>query len=171
MGKKKEPSIQDAVAVFKSVIQRASLSDYTYLNRTILSKTKDNKSVLIVPDLILWQTLNTDEEFTASLREFNLGSKEDRNIFDYGNNLESGVWFEIDAEEISKGKIVHVQIQDFDYEVPISRVLLPLKLKKAEFNNLFYRVDTKPYMLILKKYFQFPIDGCGFYLVRAYQIL
>lgn len=180
MAKKKEPSVQDALAVFKDVAHRATLSDYFMVNRRMVSKTDKDRKVLIIPGDQLFDAIINDEELSKCIKELNINNPDEaalQEIFKFGDDLESPAWIEIDPEPLYKGRVKNVEVHDkFEYTIPIHRNLLPLKLKKAEYNNISYRIFIKISSVIelsiaVKKKFDFPLEGCGFTMIRVFKIL
>lgn len=175
MAGKKIPSVEDALKIFKDVMLRALLSDYLYVNRTMLSKNPKDHSILIIPDQELWVKIIEDPDMKDHINELDINNPDQYKmlpLFEYGNNLNSNDWIEIDPEILFKGKVFRISMKGFEYEVPINRGLLPLKLRKAEYNNISYKVFSKPsLMLVLKKRFDFPLEGCGFTILRMFKVI
>ena len=166
MGKKKVLGVEDAIKQFNDVMQRANLSSYYYVNRIILSKNGKGNSILVIPDMNLWLKLIDDENL--QLKE--LCGGEDSKWIKYGEMTEG--WIPIDIEEeLFKGKIFQIKIKGDEHVVPIDRDLLPLKLKKAEYEGISYRVFLKPPVLAVKKRFEFPMEGYGFSIMRLFQVV
>ena len=76
--------MEDAVTNFKQVVTRASLKDYSYVNRIMLSKNPKGQSILIVPEQGLWDKLVTDKDFMSNMSE----STSNVDIFKYGEEIE-----------------------------------------------------------------------------------
>lgn len=176
MAKKKLPSIEDALESFRNVMTRSSLSSYVYVNSEMLSKTPKGYSVLIIPDQELWNQIIKDSEFQVQMKELDMESPEanaQRELFTYGENISSEGWIEADPDILFKGKVFKIKIHGFEYEIPINRDLLPLKLRKAEYNNISYKVFTSPnVVLALKKRFDFKdVEGGGFSIMRMFKVL
>lgn len=175
MAQKKVPSIQDGLKVFKDAMRRASLSDYSYVNKIILSKNQKDKSILVVPETELWKIIIDDEELKPQIKPLDLTSPADNllmPLFTYADDLEAPGWFEIDPEIMMSGKVLKIRIDGFEYDVTINKDCLPLKLKKAEFNNIMYKVFVKPaHILAIKKYFPFAISDGGFTMIRLFKII
>ena len=47
MAKKKESSLEESINIFNDAMLRASLTDYYHVNRSLLSKNNNDKSILI----------------------------------------------------------------------------------------------------------------------------
>lgn len=176
MAKKKVPSVEDAINRFRDVMLRASLSDYLYVNQTMISKNPKDNSIIIIPDQDLWIRLIDDEELKNHIKELDITNKdhsEQMKLCSYSDDLIHESWIEIDPNILFTGKIFKIGVKGFEYELPINRGLLPLKLRKAEYNNISYRVFTKPNLVLaLKKRFDFPaIENCGFTMIRMFQII
>ena len=175
MGKKKEPTLQDGLKVFKEVMARASLSDYTYVNRTLLSKNQKGRTILIVPEEGLWNLILDDADLKGQLKPLDLNdpaSSSLKPLFEFGEDLADTSWLPIDHEALMGGQVIKISIDSFEYSPVISGACLPVKLRKAEFNDITYRVFTSPsYILALKKYFSSPVEGGGFTMMRLFKIL
>ncbi len=175
MGKKKKPSIDDALKLFKDVIKRSSLTKIYYLNNKMLSRNQKGKLILILPEKDLWEKIKEDEELKTQMTELNILDKDQYSLqefFQYGDDLTKD-WFEIDTETLYKGSIYHLLVNGFDYKIPVNRDLLPLKLKKAEYSHISYKVIINPTMLLLKKKFEteVPEIECNFTVMRLFKIL
>ena len=176
MAKKKLPSIEDALESFRNVMTRSSLSSYVYVDSKLLSKSPKGYSILIIPDQELWNQILNDEEFKSNMTELNPedpDTEAQKELFIYGEDLTSDGWIEADPEILFKGKVFKIKIHGFEYEIPINRDLLPLKLRKAEYNNISYRVFTSPnVVLALRKRFDFKdVDSGGFTIMRMFKVL
>lgn len=173
MAKKKESSIGDAINIFEDVMTRSSLSDYIHVNRTILSKSDKGYSVIIVIDQSLWNALLEKEEFKEKLKEFNISDNEniDTKIFTYGDDINNNLWIDVDLESLYAGKVVKINIDNLEYDITIHKNVIPLKLKKGEFNNIKYRVFTNDMTLALSKRFEYPLEDLGFTIIRLFKII
>lgn len=175
MGKKKEPTLQDGLKIFKDVMTRASLSDYTYVNRVMLSKSPKGHTILIIPDVGLWNLILDDPDIRPHLRSLDINDANDRAtqpLFAFGESIDGPEWIDIDPEILRAGKVINITIDGFEYEPVISRECLPVKLRKAEYNEITYRVFLTPsYVLALKKHFSFQVEGGSFTMMRLFKIL
>lgn len=176
MAKKKVPSVDDAIKIFKDAMQRASLSDYLYVNKTLFSTNPKGNSIVIIPDQSLWENLIDDPEIKDHLKEINPENTEHYEklqLLPYAENIDGDMWTNIDAEVLFRGKLFRISVKGFEYELPINKGLLPMKLRKAEYNNISYHVFTKPNIVLsLKKRFDFPaIEECGFTMIRMFQVI
>ena len=173
MAKKKEPSIDDILKEFESVMLRASLSDYYHVNNIMLSKNPKGHSVLIVPDQLLWDKIMESETLKPHISELDISKPAEQAMlskFKYGEDLDSSLWIEIDPNELYSGKIIKIKIDGFEYDVSINKNFLPLKLKKAEFNGITYRVFFEEHIVLaLKKHFIiFGMEDYGFTMIRIF---
>lgn len=171
MAGKKIPSSKDAIKYYDEVMTRASASGYCFVNKKIICKSK-SRSVLIIPDNLLWDELINRNQ--GELRELDLNNKDDfdkRHIFQFGEDLDLG-WIDIDPEVFSKGKIMKISYKNLEYDIPINKDLLPLKLRKSEWNNICYKIFISPNLVLgIKKRFDFPLENYGFTIMTLYQIL
>lgn len=174
MGKKKEPSMEEAVKIFKDVMSRTSLSNYIYVNHTMISKTPKGRSVLILPDINLWKEIIIDEEIDK--RELDIKNPDEiklQSLFSYADNMESDEWINLDSELLFKGKIIKIRVNGFDYKISLNRDLIPLKLRKSEYYKISYRifVSNDSFVLGIKKRFDYPLEDSGFYIMRLFKII
>ena len=174
MARKKIPSMEEALNIFKDVMTRASLKNYVYVNNIMISKNPKDQSVLIIPDQELWKVIMEDAELSKDIRALNPENPDDSHniqISSYAEDLNEG-WFDIDLQVMYVGSLFRIKVDGLEYRIPINKSLIPLKLRKAEYNNISYRVFLSPdKVLAVKKKFDYPILGCGFTVMRILQIL
>ena len=174
MAKAKKPSLENAINIFEDVMQRALLSDYYHVNRTLLSKNLKGNSILIVIDQTLWNAIIDKPEIKEKMKELDLtkiDDQENAKICSYGDDLNNDSWIELDCETLYAGKIIKLNIDGLEYNLTINKNLIPLKLKKAEFNNIKYRVFPDTMTLALKKRFDYSIEDHGFDIIRLFKIV
>lgn len=176
MATKKEPSADEALVLFKDVMQRASLTNYVYVNKTILSENPKGKSVIIVPDQGLWLSILMDKDLKDSMKELDVNDPDyevKKTKISYINNIDINDWITIDIESLFKGKTLKIRVaEDFEYDVPLNKSMLPLKLKKAEFNSVSYRLITKDNIILaLQKRFEYPIPDQSFSLINIFKVV
>lgn len=166
----KKQSAGNAVNEFLSVMQRASLSNYQFVNQIMFSKTPAGKIVIIIPNSNLWLKLNENEEFKKTLTEVAPGEI-DNQLIEFGSTMATDTWLAIDAEAVYQGKLIKIDANGRKHGLVINRDLLPLKLKKAECNDISYRITSDGNFLILKKNFHTTGTDCGFTIMRVFRIL
>jgi len=154
------------------MLRRAALSVYYIVDRVMISRDSGGNATVIVPDKDLLGLLVTDSDF--DIREYDpldrstVGLKK---IFPYGNRLDEGGWYPLtDNNDFYDGKVIRIQINDSIYPVLINRELLPVKLKKAEFVDIDYRIFLEPPILGIRKRFQV-LENYGFTLMRLFKII
>lgn len=176
MAKKKNTTVDDSLNYFKEIMKRASLSNYLYVNEIMISQNPKNQSIIIIPEHELWLKIVDDEEIKSQIKELDVNIPKERELNSltvYGSDLNSKEWIDLDIDSLFAGKIIKVSIHDFDYDVPINKNLIPLKLKKSEYNNITYRIfkNNNQLVLALKKTFTFSIDNCNFTIIRLFKII
>lgn len=177
MAAKKVPSVEDAVKIFKDVMNRASLEKFIYLNKTLISQFSNSKKefyVLILPQQELWNKLIEDHEL--NIKELDVSDKDQYKLLQkisYANDITDEAWIELDSEKFYKGQIINIRPEGFEYDIPVNKELLPFKLRKAEYNNISYKIFIKnnSFVIALKKYFEPKLDECGFTIIRLFQII
>jgi hypothetical protein len=177
MAKKKLPSVEDAIKSFKEVMHRASLISYFNVNRTLVCRTKEKVLLIIIPDQSLWEKIVDDQELL--FKELDITTDDGKESMKYLEEtlkyeaLEDG-WITIGVtEELFSGKVFKIKRNKVEYEIPINRDLMPLKLKKAEYDKLSYRITiskTKP-LLFIRKRFDGIIDDYGFTIIRLFKVI
>lgn len=174
MAQKKIPSIDDAVKIFKDVTRRASLSDYIYVNNSLISTNPKGNSIIIVPDQTLWSHIIDDPELKDHLKELDVTNPEEyekSKLLQYASDFSNDSWVEADSDALFSGKLLNIDVDGFEYKISINKGLIPLKLRKAEYNSISYRVFPDS-VLSLKKQFDFaPIENCGFAMIRMFQMI
>lgn len=173
MAKKKEPSIDEALNIFLDVMQRASLFDYVHVNSDIISENPKGNSIIIPVEQTLWEELLKKKEFTDHLQELPL-SDERTSLLTYIDNIDNEkLWNNVDINEFFDGKIIHIKVASFEYDIPLNKNALPIRLKKTEFNNISYRVFIdKHVVLALKKKFVYEgIENCNFSMIRLFKVV
>lgn len=174
MAKKKEPSIQDTVTYFKSIIDRIGAGDIVYQNRIMLYNN-GKCSILITADQTLWNELTNDETFKTKLSEVSPFDKEKIGLLNLGEEI--GSWIDLDIDELNSGKVIHIKIEGYDYNIAICKDSLPLKLKKAEMNNISYQLTTMQNqncinkVLKLRKVFPGLVDDSSFSVMSVFLIV
>lgn len=177
MAKKKEPNVDDAIKFFGDVMDRALLKRFYYLNSSMLSKNSDDNKILIVPDNKLWEQLSELEEWKdeSKLKEIDVTNDEEYDLqkwFEYSNDLDNH-WLEIDVDQgLYTGKVFKIKINNYEYNFPVNRDMMPMKLRKNEYEGVSYKVFSKPLqVLAIKKRFNNVLDGFGFTIIRLFQII
>lgn len=177
MAKKNIPSVEDAIKFFKEVVTRASLSNYYYVGNILLSKNINGNNILIIPDQELWNKLIEDKDLKDeyNLKEPDITNPEESNLpswVEYGRDLTTD-WFPINIDaDLYTGKVFRIKINDYEYKISINRDLMPMKLKKSEYEGVSYKVFHKPLrILAIKKRFENVVEGYGFTIIRLFQII
>lgn len=179
MAAKKEPNIDEAVNIFKDVMQRASLSNYVHINAIMLSENNKGNSILVIPESNLWLKLLEDVDLKDHIKEIDISNPQEHDkleLYQYAESLENkSLWFDFNIEDLFKGKVIKIKVSDqYDYDVPINKNMIPIKLRKSEFNNISYRVFTggNHIVLALKKKFVYEgISEASFSMIRLLKVI
>ena len=174
MARKKEPSAEDAIKYFKEIMHRAELYDYSYVSGCFISKNKNGSRIFIVPDEQLAAAIYDDVDLKDHIQELDTSTSDNVDLVSLINqirNLDSEAWIAADNEVLFKGKLLKVYLDKYEYDISIHKALIPLKLKKSEYTDIYYRIISDPYSLVLNKRFPPMIEGYGFNLLRVYQIV
>lgn len=173
MAKKKEPSISDAVDLFRDIIKRARIESFVYNNRTLMSyNTKNYKSYLTL-DQTIWNAIMDEKDIREKMEELDIlkANAQDKMGFEYCSKPDEG-FIEIDGQEFYDGKNLHIKIDGYEYDAMINKTIFPLRFKKAEFNNISYRVYADRYpVLVVKKKWEPIVPDTEIKILRMFQIL
>jgi hypothetical protein len=167
MGKKKLPSMEDSVKVFRTVMERMGITSFNHINRVLIGTVEDN-TIFIVPDEALWDNITIDME----LHELPVDSDESKYI-PYINDSED--WLPVETD-LYNGKILTIKFKNFEHQISVNKELLPLKLLKKEFDNIYYKIyysknDKVSIILGIKKRYEGVVDGSGFELIRLFFVI
>lgn len=174
MAKKKEPSIQDSIDMFKDIINRIGVETITHENRILLVKTNKNSTIMITPDQTLWNALSEDKDFIEKVNPIDVNDKFALSIIGLANNDN---WIDINSDEFQSGKIINVSVEGYEYSIPICKDSLPLKLKKAEVSDIAYQISTITMptitnkVLMLRKYFEGCVPDTSFSIISLFIIV
>lgn len=176
MAGKKVPTFNDAIKYFKEVMQRASLSDYFYVGNIIISKNnKNNHVILELDEPLLIHLINEDEDMKGHMYKLDINEDSVMSmIYEEYKKIDNKKWIELNSEEIYNGNLIKVGDGiNLEYEIMIGKSLLPLKLKKAEFNQISYQFisDKDLFELFLIKRFSPIVEGTEFSITRLFKIL
>lgn len=173
MGKKKEPSINDSLNLFKDVMKRSSILDYLYVNRNAFCINSKGMRIYLHIDQSLWNIIMEDDDLKTHFKELDITKEEQRivaNRLSYFEDLEEG-WIEMDAEKLYQGEMFKIKIDGFSYDININKSIYPLRFKKAELNNFAYKLDMKNMILFIKKKFDGAVDDSSFTIMRGFNII
>ena len=173
MAKTKEPTIKDSVLIFKDILQRSKMSPMIYQNRIIYSKHKDGHTVLTVAEPELWSWAIMDNDIRDMLTQHDITKQPELiSKFNYGEGMDYNDWLPIDPDKMYSGDLIQLKIDGFEYDIPINVKVFPLKLRKNEFNGFSYRITTTDKIVLsIRKKFETPIIGTGFYMVTPFQVI
>jgi hypothetical protein len=163
---------QNALDQFKEMTQRASISLYYHASGVLVGKPPKEHVTVVVPDPALFTLILADKEIETKpfdLKDEDLSAL--RPCFWYGGRVREEDWFSLTKDDkFFTGKLIEITIRGHDFPVLISKELLPVKLKKAEFTDIEYRVFSGPAIMAIKKRFELLADH-GFTFMRLFQII
>jgi hypothetical protein len=153
-------------------ILNGSGSVYFNVNGILLSKNKLDRIVIVVPDKLLLEGLIEDktiniEELTIDHQYF----KYYNNLFKYGEGIDSDDWISLQSDELYAGNTIDINIKDYECPIQINKDLLPIKLKKSEYENIFYRIFMDPLIIGLRKDFKSINEGYSFSMLTLFRII
>lgn len=166
------PEIEAKLALEK--ILSGSSSIYYNVNGILLSRTAIDRVLMVVPDKPLLTVLLSNEEINIEEMDSNHEYyKYLHGLFKYGENLDSEDWIELDSEILYSGEIIKIKLKDHKHPVEITKVLLPVKLKKAEYVNIYYRVivEDSATIVILRKDFKSFNEGYSYSTLTPFRLI
>ena len=162
MGKKTVDPVEKGINTFTDIMKRCNVDKVYQENGMLLSDNQEFK-LLIIPDKSLWDKilekniLNNIENATQELSKY----------FYYADD-ENWIDVEID-DDFLKGRMIEIKIDSYEYFINLNRDLMALKLKKAEYNNVSYKIYLgKVNILALRKRFD---SEYGFNIIRLFKIV
>lgn len=173
MGKKKEPSINDSLMLFKDVIKRAGLRSFQYVNCNVACFTSKDVKLCIHFDQPLWAIIMNDDELKDQFTEVNIskdGGQRVSDILDFCNDAD-GEWIELNGQDMYDGKIIDIKIRGLNYTIPINKTIFPVRFKKSEYNNFAYKVYLDKKILSIKKTFPGTVDNASFSIFRIFHFI
>ena len=161
MAKKSEKD--KSIELFHSVINRMNVNVLYEYNRMWLIQL-DEYRCIIIPDNTLYDELMTDDTFKEKIKPCNV---ENSRLFSYTNGTS---WIPLDvSEEHFKGKEFNITIDGFNYDIPLNKDLMMVKLRKSEFTDISYQVYKEKHLVLgIKKRFD---SEYGFDMIRLFQIV
>jgi len=167
---KKVVTTEVEVKSAEETILKGSDSIYYNVNGILLSKNSSDSIILVIPDKPLLRALIQNKNLVEELDPSNPYNYMD--LLKYGNDLDGDAWLEIkDLQTIYDGKSIEIEIKDHGYPIIVTKDLLPIKLKKDEFNNIKYRIFLDPLVCGLKKEFTSTNEGYGFTMMRLFKVI
>lgn len=178
MAKEKAKStINGRAKYFNEIMERSAIGKYIQLNHNLMVSVKKISMVIHIEDE-LWPALLGNSLFTDKLYQIDLsepGNLPAATLLEYGDQLNSDDWIPINGMDLYDGKIVPVHIDGYPYDAPITKESIPLKFRKAEFENFSYKIMTSKegLMLGVQKRFESPqsIPLTGFAVASFFHIV
>ena len=174
MAAEKKSSVTDALAKFKEVMTKSNFTDFEYVNGMMFSENAKEVKVVIVPDRELWLAILDDPELKEHVKELDITKSRDchiNNKISYASDIVNG-WVDLDSTKLYNGEALRISIDGFKYQIPISKVLFPMYMKKSDFNHLTYKVFMNPFVaLALKKTYESKVQGGSFSVMRVFQVI
>lgn len=176
MAQKRVPSIDDAVKNFVDVMQRSELDKFIQDGLTLLSVSPKGYTVLTTVDRPLLEKLMESDSLKAKIKSIDITDPEEKALqgkFALSNTITESGWVPIDLDALYRGDVIKISIDGFSYDIAINKGSLPLKLRKAEFNEISYRVFLQPNLILgIKKRFETKgVENGGFTMLRLFQII
>lgn len=164
--RKKEYTKEDALAYFEDVLQRSDLQNFLMCGDDVYSWDDDGHHTIIIMEKNLLNDMDPNRFPRGKGNETNISF-----LYDCSRSLkEYEDWIPIELDPLYSGDTVYLKMGD--RELKFNKGLLPMRLRKAEFNNISYAIQLVPYpILAVKKYFPSKLDGYGFTLMKVFKIL
>lgn len=174
---KAKSTIGSRIKYFNEIMERSSVGRYVQLNHNLMISVKKTSVIIHIEDE-LWPALLDNQLFKDKLYQLDLTAPENQPaavLLEYGEMLNTDGWIPIDAMQLYDGKIVPVYIDGYPYDAPITKESIPLKFRKAEFENFSYKIMNSKDGLVLgiQKRFDAPdtLPMTGFSVASFYHIV
>ena len=161
MAKKSEKD--KSIELFHSVIARMGVDVLYEYNRMWLIQLEEYRCI-VIPDNTLYDELMTGVAFKEKIKPCDI---ENSRLFSYTNATN---WVPLDvSEEHFSGKEISIIIDGFNYDIPLNKDLMMVRLRKSEFTNISYQVYKEKHLVLgIKKRFD---SEYGFDMIRLFQIV
>lgn len=181
MASQRKPTVEQITKTFKDIITRTSgkeISDvqFKFLNHIVITVIQiKTKSFMLIIDINngLWDQLIDDGTITM----MEMDSNDDKSLIDIVNtynSISSTSWIELNSETLYNGGVIKIRPDDYEYDLALNKSLLPLKMRKSEFNNMQYALMKNSVSLIftVKKKFEFEdLPDYGFSISRIFKVM
>lgn len=164
---KKAIEPMSAYKQFIDIVGRLDKGSIWNNNGTLLHITDENVKTIFAVDPELMQLIIGEKELDIS--DYDISNPEmaaQSDQFQFSTTGDD--WLELDADKLYVGDSIELNVEGHDIPVIINRDLIPVKLKKAECNEIMYRVSKDT--LGIKKRFGILPDH-GFVMMRLYLIV
>ena len=174
MAKKKESSISDIVNVVKDIVKRSKAESFVSNNRVLMGYTNKKMKFYLSFDIAIWNAILDDEELKKMISEFDVstGTAKDVMGFSYCERPDEN-FIEINPESMYNGENMNIKIDGYEYDVTINKGIFPVRFKKAEFNNIEYKLymDKYPVLVLRKRWVNDNIPDSNITILRLFQIV
>lgn len=170
---KKQITIEMEIKSSLEKILSGSSSIYYNVNGILLSRTAIDRVLIVVPDKSLLTAMLDSKEI--NIEEMDSTHKYYDHLYElfkYGEDLDNNEWIEL-TDELYNGKIVYIKLKDSEDPIEITKDLLPIKLKKAEYTDIYYRifVDKFATIVALRKDFKSINEGYSFTTLTLFRVI
>lgn len=166
MGKTKIESVEKCLERFNDIRERCKVKELIQLNNLLMGMNEKEVTIIFKLDSSLLDIIDKSNIIPIDL------NNPDHSVYNEYSNYTDDPLIDIDPESLFKGDILDIKINNFEYPVSISKDSFPFKLKKAEYNNIGYKIYNSPkHLLSLSKKFISTLDNHSFTLFRLFQII
>lgn len=166
MAKTKVESVEKSLERFKDIKERCKVKQLIQLNNLLMGMNEKEVTIIFKLDSDLMNVIDKSDIIPIDL------NNPDHSIYNEYSNYTDDPLIDIDTESLFKGDILDIKINNFEYPVSISKDSFPFKLKKAEYNEIGYKIYNSPkHVLSLSKKFISTLDNHSFTLYRLFQIV
>jgi hypothetical protein len=172
---KKKMTPETAYKQFLDVIARMDIDKFYRDNGVIVGYTDGNVGVVIIPEPGLDELINKGGKPEFAKLD-NAGAEEKIRVIrlsDFGRRLGTSDEYWVDLsenEKFTEGSILEITVDGSEFPIVISRNLLPLKLRKAEYVGVYYRIFDVDELIGLRKDFSGP-ENHSFRVIRFFKIV
>lgn len=136
------PTIDTQLKLFQEVMDRSGVEVYIKLNNNLLTTVK-GISIVINVQPMLWEKLMSRTEFKNRCLDADMTTESGRlavDILEYGSKLGGEDWLPLNGMELYDGNVIPIHLDGYTYDAPVSKDTIPLKFRKAEFTDFFYKL-------------------------------
>lgn len=155
-----------------SMIEKiSSLINSKWININGALYQPDVSLYMIADPLILSNIL--DNNLLSNI-ENNTDDEKEKYIHKYLQSLTDDAWININNTDTlynSNGYNIDVFINDDTVKLTITKEMLLVKLRKADYNNISYKIFDNPWICVLQKKFINPIENHNVSFLSMYKII
>ena len=158
-----EPS--DALNQLIDVVNRMGTTSIECKDNVLICHVKNDKIVMIIVDDKLMELVKESENIDTSTEL----SKSNERWFQYRDLGDD--WIDLTTDDkLYTGKHFEITPDGYEFPIIITKDIMPIRLKKAEYKMIDYKIFNDPKVFAIRKRFQL-LDDYGFTILRLLKII